>query len=201
MSPHCSLLYEVDMRLPVRACTGSASLLVMYTCSHGFGRIQPPCSIAVLHTLAMRLQVATDTRLWLKSELLGIRQHLADLLKAAIARAEAEVGVVMPGFTHLQPAQTVRWSHWLLSHAAAWQRDMQRLTDLLPRVSMLPLGSGGLADSVLPGRRQLTARDCTSDQSMPACCAVRFEHPGQPGCSLAGNIQQEHAIDSTLSII
>lgn len=88
------------------------------------------------------LQVATDTRLWLKHELIDIKGQLADLIKAAVARSEAEVAVVMPGFTHLQPAQTVRWSHWLLGHAAAWQRDLQRLTDLLPRVAMLPLGSG-----------------------------------------------------------
>ena len=50
----------------------------------------------------------------------------------------------MPGFTHLQPAQTVRWSHWLMSHVAAWQRDDMRLRDLMPRVAMLPLGSGTL---------------------------------------------------------
>ena len=50
----------------------------------------------------------------------------------------------MPGFTHLQPAQTVRWSHWLMSHVAAWQRDDMRLRDLMPRVAMLPLGSGML---------------------------------------------------------
>lgn len=49
------------------------------------------------------------------------------------------------GFTHLQPAQTVRWSHWLMSHVAAWQRDDMRLRDLLPRVATLPLGSGALA--------------------------------------------------------
>lgn len=49
------------------------------------------------------------------------------------------------GFTHLQPAQTVRWSHWLMSHVSAWQRDDMRLRDLLPRVATLPLGSGALA--------------------------------------------------------
>ena len=86
--------------------------------------------------------MATDTRLWLYRALQGVRAALADLIKAAVARAEAEVDVLMPGFTHLQPAQTVRWGHWLLSHAAAWQRDDQRLGDLLPRVATLPLGSG-----------------------------------------------------------
>ena len=44
----------------------------------------------------------------------------------------------------LQPAQAVRWSHWLLGHAAAWQRDDMRLRDLMPRVATLPLGSGML---------------------------------------------------------
>jgi hypothetical protein len=52
---------------------------------------------------------------------------------------------LLAGFTHLQQAQTVRWGHWLMSHAAAWQRDDMRLRDLLPRVATLPLGSGALA--------------------------------------------------------
>ena len=53
------------------------------------------------------MQCATDTRLWLYGALKDIRVSLADLIKAAVARAEAEVDVVMPGFTHLQPAMTV----------------------------------------------------------------------------------------------
>lgn len=88
------------------------------------------------------LQVATDTRLWLMNKLNEIRGSLADLLRASVSRAEQDVDVLMPGFTHLQPAMTVRWSHWLLGHAAAWQRDDMRLRDLMPRVAMLPLGSG-----------------------------------------------------------
>ena len=88
------------------------------------------------------LQVATDTRLWLLNKLNEIRASLADLIRASVARAEQDVDVLMPGFTHLQPAMTVRWSHWLLGHTAAWQRDDMRLRDLMPRVAMLPLGSG-----------------------------------------------------------
>lgn len=87
-------------------------------------------------------QVATDTRLWLLNKLNEIRASLADLIRASVARAEQDVDVLMPGFTHLQPAMTVRWSHWLLGHTAAWQRDDMRLRDLMPRVAMLPLGSG-----------------------------------------------------------
>lgn len=86
--------------------------------------------------------MATDTRLWLLNKLKDVRASLADLIRASVARAEQDVDVLMPGFTHLQPAMTVRWSHWLLSHAAAWQRDDMRLRDLMPRVAMLPLGSG-----------------------------------------------------------
>ena len=88
-------------------------------------------------------QVATDTRLWLLNKLNEMRASLADLMRASVARAEQDVDVLMPGFTHLQPAMTVRWSHWLLGHTAAWQRDDMRLRDLMPRVAMLPLGSGG----------------------------------------------------------
>lgn len=113
-----------------------------------------------LHTGRSRNdQVATDTRLWLHNQLLLIRQALRELIKVAADRAEAEVDVLMPGFTHLQPAQTVRWSHWVLCHAAAWQRDDMRLADLLPRVATLPLGSGALAGNPFGVDRQALAAD------------------------------------------
>lgn len=116
-----------------------------------------------LHTGRSRNdQVATDVRLWLKWQIGGqpptvndqplapsvhdpIASALSDLIRAATNRAEAEIDVLMPGYTHVQPAQPVRWSHWLLSHAWAWQRDLERLGDLLKRVDVLPLGAGALA--------------------------------------------------------
>ena len=99
-----------------------------------------------LHTGRSRNdQVATDVRLWLKVELAGLRAHLLRLIGVAAARAEAEVAHLMPGYTHLQPAQPVRWSHWLLSHAWAWQRDLGRLDDAMARLDVMPLGSGALA--------------------------------------------------------
>ena len=103
------------------------------------------------------MQVATDTRLWLLNKLIEVRGSLADLIRASVARAEQDVDVLMPGFTHLQPAMTVRWSHWLLSHAAAWQRDDMRLRDLTPRVAMLPLGSGEVM-SLLPVMKERPGR-------------------------------------------
>eukprot|EP00884_Botryococcus_braunii_P003074 jgi/Botrbrau1/12768/Bobra.0238s0007.1 len=113
-----------------------------------------------LHTGRSRNdQVATDTRLWLYRQLQLTRGYLADLIKSAVARAESEIDVLMPGFTHLQPAQTVRWSHWLLSHAAAWQRDDMRLRDMLPRVATLPLGSGALAGNPFGVDRRFIANE------------------------------------------
>lgn len=81
-----------------------------------------------LHTGRSRNdQVATDTRLWLLTALRATRRTLRRLLTVAADRAEAEADALLPGYTHLQPAQPVRWSHWLLAHASAWRRDDERL--------------------------------------------------------------------------
>lgn len=113
-----------------------------------------------LHTGRSRNdQVATDVRLWLKAEIAGLAAALRSLIMAAADRAEAEIGVLMPGYTHLQPAQPVRWSHWLLSHAWAWQRDAARLADLLRRVDVSPLGAGALAGCPFPIDRAALAAD------------------------------------------
>lgn len=113
-----------------------------------------------LHTGRSRNdQVATDTRLWLLGQLRTLRGHLRSLITVAVDRAEREADVLMPGFTHLQSAQTVRWSHWVLCHAAAWQRDDQRLGQMMERVATLPLGSGALAGNPFGVDRQALAAD------------------------------------------
>ena len=113
-----------------------------------------------LHTGRSRNdQVATDLRLWLREELLARAQQLRALIEVATDRAESEIDLLMPGYTHLQPAQPTRWSHWLLSHAWAWQRDAQRLQDLLPRVNLLPLGNGALAGNPFPIDRDWLAQE------------------------------------------
>jgi argininosuccinate lyase len=113
-----------------------------------------------LHTGRSRNdQIATDTRLWLRDEIGSLRGHLAQLIGVTLERAADEIDLLMPGYTHLQPAQPVRWSHWLLSHAWMWQRDMQRLDDLLVRVNMLPLGSGALAGHPFAIDRHALAAD------------------------------------------
>jgi argininosuccinate lyase len=113
-----------------------------------------------LHTGRSRNdQVATDVRLWLRGEIAELRDYLAQLISGTIERAEAEIDLLMPGYTHLQPAQPIRWSHWLLSYAWMWQRDVQRLDDLLKRVNLLPLGSGALAGHPFSIDREALAAD------------------------------------------
>lgn len=116
------------------------------------------CSDTALGRRSRNDQVATDYRLWLLNELKATRDALQTLIAVACDRAEAESKVLMPGFTHLQPAQTVRWGHWLMCHCSTWMRDDQRLRDLTPRLSMLPLGSGALAGNPFLVDRQFLAK-------------------------------------------
>lgn len=113
-----------------------------------------------LHTGRSRNdQIATDVRLWLRDEIALLRNHLRQLISVAAERAAEEIDLLMPGYTHLQPAQPIRWSHWLLSHAWPWQRDALRLDELAARVNMLPLGSGALAGNPFPIDRDRLAAD------------------------------------------
>ncbi|TYZ68305.1 hypothetical protein PybrP1_012856 [[Pythium] brassicae (nom. inval.)] len=99
-----------------------------------------------LHTGRSRNdQVATDVRLYMKGVIAALQDALKELVGAANQLAENHIELLMPGFTHLQPAQPIRFSHWVLSHVAALLRDADRLTDLTKRVDVLPLGSGALA--------------------------------------------------------
>ena len=113
-----------------------------------------------LHTGRSRNdQVATDVRLWLRAEIAGLRRHLHTLIEIVVGRAAGELEILRPGYTHLQPAQPIRWSHWLLSHAWAWQRDAERLDELSARVNVMPLGSGALAGNPFAIDRETLARD------------------------------------------
>ncbi len=126
-----------------------------------------------LHTGRSRNdQVATDTRLWLKREIVALRQHLVDLQSAILEKASAHINVIMPGYTHLQQAQPVRFSHWLLSYGWMFQRDKERLDDLTKRVDVLPLGSGALSGNPLGIDREFLQVElgfsATSNNSMDA---------------------------------
>ena len=82
--------------------------------------------------------------------------HLVNFLKATVSRAEKEIDYIMPGYTHLQKAQPVRWSHWLLSHAFAFSQDLERLKDVRARVNRCPLGSGALSGNAFGIDREVS---------------------------------------------
>jgi len=101
-----------------------------------------------LHTGRSRNdQVATDLRLWTLTAIDQLDADLAALARTLVARAHEAVDVLLPGYTHGQRAQPVRWAYVLLAHAWPLVRDRQRLADARRRVAELPLGSGALAGS------------------------------------------------------
>jgi argininosuccinate lyase len=86
-----------------------------------------------LHTGRSRNdQVATDFRMWLLEAIEGLDQNIAMLQAALVVRAEADMGIVLPGYTHLQQAQPILLSHWWLGHFWPLQRDRDRLADARP---------------------------------------------------------------------
>ena len=112
-----------------------------------------------LHTGRSRNdQVATDVRLWLRSEMDLIIELLADLQKSLVDVAEQNVEVIMPGFTHLQVAQPVSFAHHLLAYVEMFSRDAERFADVRRRTNRLPLGSAALAGTTYPLDRERVAR-------------------------------------------
>ncbi|WP_353138851.1 argininosuccinate lyase [Limnohabitans sp.] len=112
-----------------------------------------------LHTGRSRNdQVATDVRLWLRSEMDLITTLLVDLQKSLVEVAEKNVEVIMPGFTHLQVAQPVSFAHHLLAYVEMFARDAERMGDVRRRTNRLPLGSAALAGTTYPLDRERVAR-------------------------------------------
>lgn len=113
-----------------------------------------------LHTGRSRNdQVATDTRLWLVDAQRDIVKDMSTLLTSAATVASEHIDVLMAGYTHLQPAQPIRFSHWLMSHVAALTRDAERLVQLIPRTNMCPLGSGAMAGNAFGVDRDYLATE------------------------------------------
>ncbi|EPY83527.1 argininosuccinate lyase, partial [Camelus ferus] len=109
-----------------------------------------------LHTGRSRNdQVVTDLRLWMRRNCSTLSALLWELIRTMVDRAEAEWDVLFPGYTHLQRAQPIRWSHWILSHAVALTRDSERLLEVQKRINVLPLGSGAIAGNPLGVDREL----------------------------------------------
>lgn len=117
-----------------------------------------------LHTGRSRNdQVATGMRLWLRDRLRDIEQHLIAFLQVTTSRAKAEIEHCMPGYTHLQRAQPIRWSHWLLSYGSFFVADLQRLRETIKRVNRSPLGSGALVGNPFGIDREAMAKELGFD--------------------------------------
>jgi len=112
-----------------------------------------------MHTARSRNdQIATDLRIYLKQEIGIIKNLMSDFQKVLIKKADENIDVVMPGFTHLQPAQPVLAAHHLLAYAWMVQRDKERLADCYKRTDILPLGSAALSGTSFNIDRQYTAK-------------------------------------------
>jgi argininosuccinate lyase len=111
-----------------------------------------------LHTGRSRNdQVALDIRLYLRDELVEISAYIDLLIDSLIFQAEENLGVIMPGFTHLQTAQPILFSHHMLAYVEMLRRDRGRMEDCLKRVDVLPLGAGALAGTTFPIDREYVA--------------------------------------------
>ncbi len=112
-----------------------------------------------LHTGRSRNdQVATDVRLYLRDAIDDLVALETELLAALLDLAERHADTVMPGFTHLQPAQPITFGHHLLAWFEMLHRDRERLRDCRRRVNVLPLGAAALAGTTFPIDREAVAR-------------------------------------------
>jgi argininosuccinate lyase len=113
-----------------------------------------------LHTARSRNdQVALDFRLWVKSACSRMIEKLERLRGVFVSEAERNLGVIMPGYTHLQVAQPILLSHWFMAYFEMLSRDQSRFQDALTRMDESPLGAGALAGTPWPIDRFATARD------------------------------------------
>ncbi|MFH1335083.1 MAG: argininosuccinate lyase [Candidatus Zixiibacteriota bacterium] len=111
-----------------------------------------------LHTARSRNdQVLLDLRLYLRLEIQKIIEAIAAFQEVLVSRAAKHLGVILPGYTHLQRAQPVLFSHHVLAYFEMFQRDKERFQECLKRVNVCPLGAGALSGTTLPIDRLLTA--------------------------------------------
>ena len=147
-----------------------------------------------LHTARSRNdQVALDMRLYVKEAIKGVSDRIREFRAALVEKAEANVDVVLPGYTHLQRAQPVLFAHHMLAYFEMFGRDAERFDQAYVRADVMPLGSGALAGVPYPIDREFVAHelgfstvsansmDAVSDrdflvdfQSAAAICAVHL---------------------------
>lgn len=112
-----------------------------------------------LHTARSRNdQVALDLRMYLREEVDEISALVKSVLEAVVSQAEANKEVILPGYTHLQRAQPILFSHHLLAYAMMLLRDLGRLADCRKRMNVSPIGSCALAGTTYDTDRRFEAK-------------------------------------------
>jgi argininosuccinate lyase len=113
-----------------------------------------------LHTARSRNdQIALDMRLYMRDVLLKTSELVRAIQSTLVDMAEKHIGVIMPGFTHLQHAQPLLLSHHLMAYCEMFSRDCGRFSDCYTRTDVMPLGSAALAGTTFPIDMEWTARE------------------------------------------
>jgi argininosuccinate lyase len=108
-------------------------------------------------------QIATDLRLYVRAAIDELRKALAEVCGVFADRADQAGGAAMPAYTHLQHAEPVLVTHWLLAYVEMFLRDAERLADCRKRLNLCPLGSGAVAGATLPLDRAFMAGELEFD--------------------------------------
>ena len=128
--------------------------------------------------------VATETRLYVKDAIGALQKSTVGVLESLLEQAQRNQNVILPGYTHLQPAQPILFAHYLLAYAEMLLRDVSRLEDCQERADELPMGAGALAGTSYPidrvrlgrelgfSRVALNSLDATSDRDF--VCELLF---------------------------
>jgi len=112
-----------------------------------------------LHTARSRNdQVVTDFRLWVRDACTRADEYLRALQHALVEQAAKHADTIMPGFTHLQPAQPITFGHHCLAYVEMFARDRGRFSDARKRLNESPLGAAALAGTSFPIDREATAK-------------------------------------------
>lgn len=113
-----------------------------------------------LHTARSRNdQVALDVKMYILEEAETVKAYIIGLQTVIVEKAINNLGVIMPGYTHLQTGQPILYSHYLMAYFQMFKRDFQRLNDMIMRMNYSPLGAGALAGTTFPIDRTFTASE------------------------------------------
>jgi len=102
-------------------------------------------------------QVATAIRMKLRQEVIRTIESIINLQESLLKKAEGNIETLIPGYTHLQPAQPITFAHYLLAQFDALQRDLKRLQEAYSRIDLCPMGAGALATTSFPIKRERIA--------------------------------------------